>query len=329
MELREIITKVATEYLTEKAKPFTDNPLANLIRNDARTTIEGMVPQPGITVKCSAGQSTWADVPWFGLFDAESTTTATEGIYIVYLFSAEMDQVHLVLGQGVTRVREEFGSQLEEELLRRGSLICSRVPEHKPHFQTGPIDLKGSTRLAKDYGPGAAFRLTYATSELPTNQELASDLLRMVKLYRLAIARGGTDSLITAIDMSDDTDSAEHEDIVEKRRYVRHRKIERNSRAGAAAKRVLGYVCQGCAFDFGRIYGQRGEGFIEAHHLTPLYTLEEGETVAMDPKKDFAVLCSNCHRMVHRHKPMLTIDQLRDLKGVTALRRALTGGRKK
>jgi 5-methylcytosine-specific restriction protein A len=47
-------------------------------------------------------------------------------------------------------------------------------------------------------------------------------------------------------------------------------------------------------------YGEIGDGFIEAHHLKPISTLEEGISVDYDVATDFAVLCSNCHRMIHR-----------------------------
>jgi 5-methylcytosine-specific restriction enzyme A len=50
---------------------------------------------------------------------------------------------------------------------------------------------------------------------------------------------------------------------------------------------------------FGRC-GEIGRGFIEAHHLRPIATLEEGVPVEYDVAADFAVLCSNCHRMIHR-----------------------------
>jgi len=51
--------------------------------------------------------------------------------------------------------------------------------------------------------------------------------------------------------------------------------------------------------DFGERYGKIGKGFIEAHHFRPIGTLEEGIAVKYDVAVDFAVLCSNCHRMIH------------------------------
>lgn len=51
--------------------------------------------------------------------------------------------------------------------------------------------------------------------------------------------------------------------------------------------------------DFEEKYGDVGKNYIEAHHLKPLASLK-GKKVAMDPAKDFPVLCSNCHRMIHQ-----------------------------
>src|SRR6516165_10836054 len=55
-----------------------------------------------------------------------------------------------------------------------------------------------------------------------------------------------------------------------------------------------------CELEFAERYGEIGKGFIEAHHLRPIATLEEGVPVKYDVAADFAVLCSNCHRMIHR-----------------------------
>src|SRR5262249_14093330 len=88
--------------------------------------------------------------------------------------------------------------------------------------------------------------------------------------------------------------------ITEVRKYANHRKIERNRTAAHYAKKFHGTRCQACDLDFGERYGEIGRGFIEAHHLRPIATLEEGVPVKYDVAADFAVLCSNCHRMIHR-----------------------------
>jgi 5-methylcytosine-specific restriction enzyme A len=105
-----------------------------------------------------------------------------------------------------------------------------------------------------------------------------------------------------------------------KRHYVAHREIERNPNAAKAAKKVHGYVCQVCSFDFGTVYGGTAREYIEAHHLVPLADIPEGESVKLDPKNDFAVLCANCHRTIHRKGMPKDVTALRALPGVIKLR---------
>ena len=67
--------------------------------------------------------------------------------------------------------------------------------------------------------------------------------------------------------------------------------------------------CTVCAFDFERRYGTHGHKYMEAHHLKPISQLSpEGEETTAD---DLALICANCHRMVHHKSPWLTIEQLR------------------
>ena len=68
-------------------------------------------------------------------------------------------------------------------------------------------------------------------------------------------------------------------------------------------------ACEACGFDFGRAYGPRGQDYIECHHRTPLHITGETNTRL----SDLALICSNCHRMVHRTRPWLTVEALHDL----------------
>lgn len=65
--------------------------------------------------------------------------------------------------------------------------------------------------------------------------------------------------------------------------------------------------CEACGFDFSVAYGALGEGFCEVHHLVPLSASSESVTTTLD---DLAVLCSNCHRIIHRSTPMLSVVEL-------------------
>jgi hypothetical protein len=67
-------------------------------------------------------------------------------------------------------------------------------------------------------------------------------------------------------------------------------------------------ACSVCGFDFFAVYGEIGAEFCEVHHLRPL--AESGMEVETR-LEDLAIVCSNCHRMLHRHSPLLTIEELR------------------
>jgi hypothetical protein len=89
-------------------------------------------------------------------------------------------------------------------------------------------------------------------------------------------------------------------------------KHERNPRLRTEAVRIHGTRCQVCGFSFAEFYGSLGEGFVEIHHLRPVASYE-GE-VEVDPAKDMAALCANCHRMIHRNPDRpLNIEELRDV----------------
>jgi 5-methylcytosine-specific restriction protein A len=106
--------------------------------------------------------------------------------------------------------------------------------------------------------------------------------------------------------------------IQERGSYRLHRAIERNSKGAQQAKRHHGYTCQACDFKFEDKFGEIGKDFIEAHHLKPLSKIKPGQIVTYDIATDFAVLCSNCHRMIHR------TDDPSDLQGFRKLLRRLS-----
>jgi hypothetical protein len=65
--------------------------------------------------------------------------------------------------------------------------------------------------------------------------------------------------------------------------------------------------CEVCGFDFQRIYGVLGDGFIEAHHVVPLKSLPEDAETRVE---DLRMVCANCHRMLHRGKQWPTVSEL-------------------
>jgi 5-methylcytosine-specific restriction protein A len=100
-----------------------------------------------------------------------------------------------------------------------------------------------------------------------------------------------------------------------------HRYRERNALLVKKKKETalanLGYLgCEVCLFDFKAVYGEFGSGFIECHHTKPIALLQPGERTKL---ADLALVCANCHRMLHRPNRWLTIPALKDLLSVTGV----------
>ncbi len=67
-------------------------------------------------------------------------------------------------------------------------------------------------------------------------------------------------------------------------------RYERNRRNREIAIAEHGCKCMVCGLDFKEVYGDLGEGFIEVHHIKPLY-LSGGKETKVNTKTDLACLC--------------------------------------
>lgn len=98
-------------------------------------------------------------------------------------------------------------------------------------------------------------------------------------------------------------------------RLVAHLRRERNStviknKKAATLKAHGKLCCEVCGFDFKDVYGDLGDGFCEVHHLQPL---SKADGIVKTELSDLAIICSNCHRVIHRSDPMLSISKLSKL----------------
>ena len=110
-----------------------------------------------------------------------------------------------------------------------------------------------------------------------------------------------------------ETSAEGEEEVVEGRLLYRmHRDRERNpglvrrKKADALAREGR-LACEVCSFDFRDRYGDLGEGYIECHHIVPLHALGERPTTL----DELALVCANCHRMLHRSREPLSVEELR------------------
>ena len=84
---------------------------------------------------------------------------------------------------------------------------------------------------------------------------------------------------------------------------------ERDDGARAACLAKYGYVCAVCDVLLEDRYGRIAREFIHVHHVTPISKI--GKSYEVDPVKDLRPVCPNCHAILHRKTPPLSIEQAR------------------
>jgi 5-methylcytosine-specific restriction enzyme A len=278
MPLRDTLQRIIADYPSARTQPFASHPLATFIRREAAQEVDNALGTlgTGLIVEGSAGAGNWAAVPWISVFDPAITTSATDGYYVVYLFQSEQPIVHLSLNQGTTTVREEFGARAREVLRDRADLMRKRITDFSNSLPINPIDLGSNARLPGDYVAGHAIGASYEMTTLPDEATLQADLQNCVRAYRALTYRGGTDAEAgSQSELQEEFGIAPGASVIETRKYVYHRKIERNATAVKQAKKFHGTRCQSCDLEFSERYGEIGEGFIEAHHLRLLPRLRK------------------------------------------------------
>ncbi|PPE65118.1 MrcB family domain-containing protein [Caldimonas caldifontis] len=308
MSLRTALSIFVEEYPKAVERPFSGDALAEFIRRDIPQALQKVIgPNPRYLMHGSPGQGNWARAPWAAIYDRFVTDSAQDGYYVVYLVREDFKGIYLSLNQGVTSTRKQYGAEAKSALRVRAADFLARLGSQSAGLVTGQIDLasSGPANLSAYYEAGNICSLLYPSDGLPQDEVLESDLRRFVDLYFSLVSR--EPQLFERADAEEDEGTLGDEDL---RRLREHKRVERNRKLALRAKQAHGYVCKACGFDFEARYGVIGKSFIEAHHLTPLSEFK-GQRLTLDPKRDFTVLCSNCHRMIHRTSFVHSVEEFR------------------
>jgi 5-methylcytosine-specific restriction protein A len=306
MSIHAALSLLLEEYAQARSQAFAKNAMADMLRVDIPKEIaEAVGNNQRYEVEGSPGKGNWADVPWVAVLDRFVTETAQQGYYLVYLANEDCSKVYLSLNQGVTTVRQQYGVSTKKALATRAKDFLARLGGLAKGLDYGPIDLGVKKGLGADYQEGSVCSVVYLRDNLPEEKMLKKDLERFLGLYRHLV--DNESSLYFRAETEDDEVGLEPERLKSLRE---HKRIERNRKLAAKVKKLQGYTCKACGFNFEKAYGAIGAEFIEAHHLTPLSELK-GDVVLLDPKRDFSVLCSNCHRMIHRSEFVNRVEEFR------------------
>lgn len=319
--LSQALNRVATEYhaAINAQEPFAQHPLQQFIRHDLRDAVAEALAGRPFRVDASGGMmGKWARVPWAAVMNPLITESTMRGYFVVYLLGADCSW-HLSLNQGVTAVKEEFGSgfvgRLGDSAAYYKTLLSSELADR--HLSTGPIALRaGDVGDHRGYETGNIASLEYAHEEVPADEQLAEDLREMLALYNTLHRRLQGLELDDRLEVLAGKDLPPDQQREFKMKLRTHEEAERaylrhDSSDIRRVKEILGYRCSVCDLKFDEMYGEIGLGYIEAHHLTPYADLSLDDPPPTNTVEDFAVLCANCHRMVHKESPVLTPGELK------------------
>ncbi|WP_407528153.1 DUF3578 domain-containing protein [Methylobacterium oryzisoli] len=190
MSLGHALGRIVREYPLARLDPLPGHPLADVIRRGAADEVRAALPEAarGFLVKGSPGRGRhWAAVPWIAVFDPAVTTSATRGIYLVYLFPAHREAVHLSLAQGTVAAIRAHGPRAEAALRSGGARLRALVAGSD--LPVTEITLGSEGGLPRGYEAAHIRGLTYGLADLADEARLRADLAAALGAYRSLTAR--------------------------------------------------------------------------------------------------------------------------------------------
>jgi 5-methylcytosine-specific restriction protein A len=301
----ELITELTSSYQLEYLKIKKDLEYSRNFERELRSSIAKIIPIP-FTSEASLGSGNWAEVPWVAIFHPAITDGAQNGFYIVYLINSKLKTVSLSLNQGVKGIENAFGTgaYAKKEMIHRAKTLSKRAGKLPKNFSNDPIALSAKADLGQKYAASHAFGRTYSLNDIE-EKVFSQDLFRMIELYKKLVTENGYDTF-EGLDLG-----LKDRTVKEKKRLALHYRMDRVGNVSKKVKNAKGYICEICNFDFLEFYGEIGKEYIEAHHLIPFEKLSINEERELDVVNDFAVLCANCHRMIHRQEDPSNLQALK------------------
>ncbi|HEY7225484.1 MAG TPA: DUF3578 domain-containing protein [Micromonosporaceae bacterium] len=181
MRLRSLIGKIGAKY--DRQLPMSSEAQGLLRR--AGVEFEQWIPA-GHRAQGSGGRGRAAVIPSIVIFTVGEE--ARSGLFVAYLFAADMSTVTLSLNQGINEIAEEVGrAEARRTLASAAADIRAAL---RPKDVTGldaTCDLRSTTQLAVDYERANILSRTYRLDALPDERTMITDLRRFIRMYARAL----------------------------------------------------------------------------------------------------------------------------------------------
>lgn len=329
-------------YASADRGEFKDSDIGTLFRKELPAIISKKmnIDSRLYAVDGSIGKGTFAEVAWVAIFDRDITESATEGIYIVFLFDVAGKNVYLSFNQGYTYFGEELTpKKARVEIRKMAQILRKKIRVENSDF-VDEIYLGAKKDLARGYEAGNIVGIKYSFDDMPDDNKIIRDIYDLLSAYasikNLFSGRNVTEfyDFIVAeskglveleiVEKEFTTERAETiqiEETVEdvpmpKKDPVKDNnggiRYPRDPKISAGALRSSGYKC--ACDESHNTFIARGTShmYMEAHYLIPICQNAEFE-YSLDVPANICSLCSVCHDKIHRGTDKDRLEMLKKL----------------
>lgn len=189
MQLREFFSEIASKYDRHAGMATPEQVLLRHAEDHLAEHIPG-----GLLIKGSGGTGVATSTPWVGIFDPDETTSPQTGVYVVYLFTADLQGLTLSLNQGITRLAQQLGFAAARQRLGedaaaiREGLLPEMLEGLSMKLNLNPAGAKFYLENQKAYAAANIAATEYVADALPTEQTMRRDLDKFLRLYQEAVS---------------------------------------------------------------------------------------------------------------------------------------------
>ncbi|PNZ40969.1 DUF3578 domain-containing protein, partial [Staphylococcus ureilyticus] len=186
MTLSNLIKEIGNTYFKEKKSgKFKGAPVGNLVKNKMVEELKKIEELNGFKIEGSIGNGQFASIPWLAIMNKEVTEQASQGFYIVFLFSADGERVYLTLNQAANYFKEK---KLRKQDIAKVSKSIYEILD-SPESELVDIDLKSETLLGKDYEKTTISGFEYYINDMPDSSVIESDIMKVLNDYEQLVAK--------------------------------------------------------------------------------------------------------------------------------------------
>ena len=338
--LGEKLCTVAELYASQEREEFSGSRIGEIITKEIPVLItqKANLNREKYLVAGSIGKGQYAEIPWVSIFNRRITMSATKGIYIVYLYTADMKGVYLSLNQGYTYFKEKFPGRVAKQEIEKMARNLRSLVNIPNSMRTYQIDLNASKPLGKGYMAGHIAGKYYNLSEMPDENQLIIDLLDLIDVYEeinlqirnrtpeefydyiVALEQGLVDSE-KEIDSStqvqgtqadekfEDKPKEKQEPVIDQ---VGNRKYLRDPREAVKALKAAEFKCEVDEKHKTFAAKSTGNNYMESHHLIPI-SKNDLFGYSLDIPANICSLCPLCHRGIHSGSDAYKMELLKAL----------------